>query len=54
MAPLFSTVEAIHLIACGAQVIGTFCGVIAAFNPEKTVFHRTMDDLNRFMRREDM
>ena len=36
------------------QVIGTFCGVIAAFNPELTAFHRTMDELNRFMRREDL
>ncbi|KAL1503237.1 hypothetical protein AB1Y20_011293 [Prymnesium parvum] len=36
------------------QVIGTFCGVIAAFNPETTVFHRTMDDLNRFMSRESI
>jgi len=36
------------------QVIGTFCGVIAAFNPELSAFHRTMDELNRFMSREQL
>ena len=30
------------------QVIATFCGVVATFNPEGAEFRRTMDDLNRF------
>ena len=32
------------------QVIATFCGVVSTFNPEAAEFRRTMDDLNRFMR----
>ena len=35
-----------------AQVIGTFCGVIATFNPEQNAFQAKMDQLNRFMKRE--
>lgn len=31
------------------QVVATFCGVVATFNPEGAEFRRTMDDLNRFM-----
>jgi hypothetical protein len=37
-----------------AQVIGTYCGVVATLNPELMAFHETMDDLNRFMIREEM
>jgi len=36
------------------QVIGTFCGVIATFNPEQNAFRAQMDDLNRFMSQEDL
>ena len=31
------------------QVVGTFCGVIATFDPHGTEFRRNMDDLNVFM-----
>ena len=31
------------------QVVATFCGVVATFNPEAAHFRTTMDDLNRFM-----
>lgn len=37
-----------------AQVIGTFCGVIATFNPEANAFQAKMDELNRFMKRENV
>ena len=37
-----------------AQVIGTYCGVVATLNPELASFHEQMDDLNRFMSREDL
>jgi len=35
-----------------AQVIGTYCGIVAQMNPEANAFHEIMDDLNRFMSRE--
>ena len=34
------------------QVLATFCGVVATFNPEAAEFRRTMDDLNKFMSRQ--
>ena len=37
-----------------AQVIGTYCGVVANLNPEATAFRETLDDLNRFMTREEL
>ena len=37
-----------------AQVIGTYCGVVATLNPELTAFRSSMDDLNRFMARESL
>jgi hypothetical protein len=37
-----------------AQVIGTYCGVVASLNPEAAAFRETLDDLNRFMSREDL
>ena len=36
------------------QLIGTFCSVVATFNPEAAEFRRTMDELNRFMRLEGL
>jgi len=35
-----------------AQVIGTYCGIVAALSPEINAFHETMDELNRFMHNE--
>ena len=43
---------AIMMLAGGflwGQVVGTFCGVIATFDPHGTEFRRNMDDLNVFM-----
>lgn len=37
-----------------AQVIGTYCGVVATLNPELAAFRETMQDLNRFMSREEL
>jgi len=37
-----------------AQVLGTFCGVIATFNPDLTAFREMMDDLERFMETETL
>jgi len=37
-----------------AQVIGTYCGVVATLNPELAAFRSEMDDLNRFMSREGL
>ena len=36
------------------QLIGTFCSIIATFNPEGAEFRRMMDELNRFMRLEGL
>ena len=33
-----------------AQIISSFCGVIANMRPEETAFHRQMDNLNRYCR----
>lgn len=30
-----------------AQVIGTYCGIVATLNPEASAFHEQMDDINR-------
>ena len=35
-----------------AHLLGTFCGIISSFSPEARAFRDTMDDLNRYMRRE--
>lgn len=40
--------------AVWAHVLGTFCGVIATFNPELNNFREMMDDLERFMRTEHL
>merc|ERR1719230_1146557 len=37
-----------------AQVIGTYCGVVASLNPEQQAFREKLDDLNRFMQREEL
>lgn len=37
-----------------AQIIGTYCGVVATLNPEVAEFRSEMDDLNRFMSREGL
>ena len=36
------------------HVLGTFCGVIATFNPDLTAFREMMDDLERFMSTEGL
>jgi potassium voltage-gated channel Eag-related subfamily H protein 7 len=45
-------ITAVLMLAGGflwGQVIGTFCGVIATFDPHGAEFRRNMDDLNVFM-----
>ena len=37
-----------------ASVIGTYCGVVATLNPELAAFHEMIQDLNRFMARENL
>lgn len=46
---LMSTIIMLLGSVLWGQVIATFCGVVATFNPEAAEFRRTMDDLNRFM-----
>ena len=36
------------------QMIGVFSGVISSFNPEQNAFRSTMDELNRFIAREQL
>ena len=45
----------LQLIACivWAQMIGVFAGVISSFNPDQNEFRATMDELNRFIVREN-
>eukprot|EP00908_Phaeocystis_cordata_P002695 Transcript_12939.p1 GENE.Transcript_12939~~Transcript_12939.p1 ORF type:complete len:635 (-),score=268.02 Transcript_12939:83-1987(-) len=37
-----------------AYIIGTFCGMIATMNPSAANFRNTIDDLNRFMKLQDL
>jgi hypothetical protein len=37
-----------------ASVIGTYCGVVATLNPDRAAFHEMIQELNRFMAREDL
>ena len=37
-----------------ASVIGTYCGVVATLNPDLAAFHEMIQDLNRFMLREQL
>lgn len=52
------TLVAFVLVLVGAltwaNVIATFCGVIASWDPDANEFRMHMDDLNRFMREEGL
>jgi hypothetical protein len=37
-----------------AHTIGTFCGIVASFDPEGQAFRATLDTLNQYMRQEKL